>query len=173
MMMPEREFIYEKPTDPRFRDKSGELFNSWLVEGFSHIVFNHETKQRVTYWDCRCTDCNLTIKKIPINNLMSSRSKSCGCAVSSASRDSSILNKQFNYLTVLSLDIEETRIKHTAMYSTKCMICGSITTKPGVDIKSGNVKTCGSVSCRKKSRSDSKLKSAQRDQHRICDELHN
>lgn len=56
---------------PKFIDLTGKVFSRWRV------LHRGTSRNKRTYWTCQC-DCG-TIRDVPSNHLIGSRSKSCGC----------------------------------------------------------------------------------------------
>lgn len=136
------------PTDKRFKDRTGEIYNSWEIIGFSHLVLNQKSGQRTNYWNCRCLKCGVTVKPVAHNNLTSGQSKSCRSCVKRDENREDISGKMYGQLEVLSLNEEETRLARAAQYNTKCHVCGTESIKPAAGIRAGKIKSCGSRSCR-------------------------
>ena len=66
----------------RAEDLSGQIFDDWLVESFSHRIRNESAGNYNTYYNCVCVACGKQ-KQVPASNLKrkSARRKGCGCSV--------------------------------------------------------------------------------------------
>ena len=64
-----------------------------------------------------------------------------------AELDHDLDGKVFNYLEV-TRPLDEKNERKTYLYECRCLICGSLTKATRSELKRGNRKTCGSISCR-------------------------
>jgi len=98
-----------------------------------------EKRNKVLYWPCIC-DCGNTCL-INGSLIRSGKTKSCGCYQKERASQASIKDltgQVFNRLAVLEKD----NIKKENYWICKCS-CGKITSVRGIDLKRGQVKSCG------------------------------
>lgn len=102
-------------------------------------------KGKINYVICKCTCGN--VKSINISNVITNKTKSCGCLVKEVARNNRFVDltgKKINMLTILEIDKDETlkRKNYKTYWVCKCD-CGNITTAEGSLIKSNHIKSCG------------------------------
>ena len=108
-------------------DLTGQVFGKLTAISF-------RTKNKMTYWLCKCT-CGNT-KEVRRDHLKNGSIFSCGCY--SARED--LTGQVFNRLTAISF--QESTKKRGTLWKWKCS-CGNIIILPASDVKSGNTKSCG------------------------------
>lgn len=92
-------------------------------------------------WRCLC-DCGKQ-SIVPSGSLMRKTTTSCGCfhkESTSMNRSNKLLGMTFGYLRVVSREGSNSRRK--SLWRCKC-VCGNEVIKVGVDLVSGNTKSCG------------------------------
>lgn len=77
------------------KDLTGLIFGDWLVLEYSHTIKYNKSQKR--YWLCRC--CCGTIKPVQQSNLLSGRSKNCGCKIDATDRTTYFRNMGKNNIT--------------------------------------------------------------------------
>ena len=138
-------------------DLMNKRFTRWLVIDFDAGKSNIKNK----YWICKC-DCG-TIKSVSESNLISGKSKSCGCLhneLLSKNRFKDLTGMRFYRLIVLMLDIKKTKEKGGKSYWICKCDCGTIKSINGSDLVQGKIKSCGCLNRELTiSRNESKIKS--------------
>lgn len=113
-------------------DLTGRTFGYWTVLKKS----NKKTKNRSTYWYCRCI-CG-TEKDVNGSNLRNGTSTNCGCQRKGKIKD--LTGQKFGLLTAL----EPTEEKKNSYTIWKCLCdCGNITYVRSNSLTTGNTKSCG------------------------------
>ena len=142
---------YEMPTDRRFRDKTGEVRNSWIVVEFSHRIITKQDNGKTqiqNFWTCSCLDCGKSVKVIPWNNLISGASKSCGCSVRRTERQVMEVGDRVGCLELVEVLDKTDFTKYKRRYGIfKCEICSSESMRPLSEVARRKYKTCGSKEC--------------------------
>jgi len=143
------EVNYEKPTRPNFKDRTGEQFNSWLIESFSHqVIYQLKGNRKVStvYWNCLCTKCGETRQAIPIQNLKTGRSKNCANCVKRPDKAKTITVKAGDRHGLLEVIGRNSAVQKTEVFwNVKCHGCGGYFDKSTQSVK--GTRSCGSHSC--------------------------
>ena len=126
--------------EKRNRDLTGRQFGRWTV-----LERDMENPSREDYYVCRC-DCG-TVRAVAEKNLVSGRSKSCGCSRekrASVDRRKDLLGKRFGKLTVVELlpegkcrcvcDCGNEKIMNAASLKQGTQSCGCLRFKPRDDL---------------------------------------
>ena len=121
-------------------DLTGRQFGRWTV-----LERDMENPSREDYYVCRC-DCG-TVRAVAEKNLVSGRSKSCGCSRekrASVDRRKDLLGKRFGKLTVVELlpegkcrcvcDCGNEKIMNAASLKQGTQSCGCLRFKPRDDL---------------------------------------
>ena len=118
-------------------DLTGKKFFKLTV--LKEADINRDKKKNVI-WECECDCPEKTITFATTHDLQSGHKKSCGC-LKHQSNAVDLTGMQFGLLTVKkrSGTLEKDR---RALWRCKC-ICGKLVTVRGVDLQSGNTKSCG------------------------------
>lgn len=120
--------------------------------GILTVLNRAPSKQRKTYWHCRCR-CGNEID-VESGNLRMGRTKSCGCQRGKSIGDSitkDITGQKFGKLTVL----EKTNDRICGAIVWKCQCdCGNITYVPTGNLQSNHTMSCG---CKKISHGEIKI----------------
>lgn len=147
-------------------DLTGKVFGKLEVVKFAGM-----NKYRQSEWWCKCKCGNPDLVKVLGFDLITKRTKSCGCqrkengakvmAKVNASRDHALNMKDITgktygdgYTRVTVLESAGTSEKRKAMWKCRCS-CGNIFIAEGKLLRNGKIKSCG---CRKKTREEIKRK---------------
>lgn len=130
------------------RHQAGEKYNNLTL-----ISIDREHKGK---WICQC-DCGVITSKT-LSNVVSGKTKSCGCMRSEISANhcrelnsqrrekynNQIIGQKYGFLTVLSLDAEKTEETGRTYFKCSCSCgCNSIITVRRDSLTSGNTTSCG------------------------------
>ena len=121
---------------PKKVDLAGQRFGRLVV-----LMEEGRTKSGSLTWRCLC-DCGKQ-SIVSSGSLMKKDTTSCGCfhkESTSGNRSSKLLGLTFGYLRVVSREGSNSRKK--SLWRCKC-VCGNEIIKVGVDLVSGNTKSCG------------------------------
>ena len=145
-MSSNRQISTAYPKSKRFKNRVGDKFGDWTIESFSHLIFWKTSKSRIYFWNCRCL-CG-KVKPIPLNNLVSGQSQSCGCTVRRKDKFRDLTGMTFGNFEVIDYDEDLSLQKNKSYWRGKCLICGKITSKSTVYLVRGDVRSCGDYKCR-------------------------
>jgi len=102
----------------------------------------HVTTRGDYVW-CQCDCGNPNLVRVSIKNFKAGYVKSCGC-IRKGSKTLDITGQTFNYLKVLNRNEEKTAINpRKVIWDCKCLLCGSITSVAGSNLKNNHTKSCG------------------------------
>lgn len=111
-----------------------EKFGKWLV------LEQAPSRNKKRYWKCQC-ECG-TLREVLGSDLRAGKSQSCGCGIAAAAKNKKIdlINKIFNYLTV----IEDTgeRKQGKVVWLCRCH-CGKEIKVVSTQLTSGKTGSCG------------------------------
>lgn len=124
-----------------FNDLTGQKFNNWVVLT-RDIEKENEYKIRTgkkgsSQWICKCI-CG-TVKSLPVSNLTTGKSKSCGCVRKTPSNFKDLTGQKFNRLLV----IDRAKSRKEITYWVCICDCGIITEVSMGKLTSGHTKSCG------------------------------
>lgn len=115
---------------PKLRDLTGQKFGKLTV------LERAETKNKRTYWKCRCDCGNIVITEA--YGIKTGHTKSCGCLAKEAPYEN-LVGKKFNRLTV----VERVRYgKKSLFWRCRCD-CGKETVVSSEKLKSSHTQSCG------------------------------
>lgn len=124
-----------------FNDLTGERFNNWVILT-RDIEKENEYKIRTgkkgsSQWICKCI-CG-TVKSLPVGNLTTGKSKSCGCIRKTPPNFKDLTRQKFNRLSVIN---RAKPIKEQTFWNCICD-CGNKLIVQSGKLTSGHTKSCG------------------------------
>lgn len=131
--------LHKEILSSKYEDLTGLKFNNWLV--LSKAERPETTKNRGTYWLCRCK-CG-TEKIVWGKSLKDGTSKSCGC-IKGEKHIIDLTGKTFTRLRVIKRDT--TKPKGNGAYWICQCECGNIISVRGHSLLSNHTKSCGCLS---------------------------
>lgn len=118
----------------QFKDETGKKYGRLLV-----LYRNGHSSSNKILWHCRC-ECGKEIDVVG-SDLRNGKTKSCGCLNKEKASDRNFKNEignKYGKLTVLELVTKTPK----AIWKCQCD-CGNIALVRGIDLRSGNTKSCG------------------------------
>lgn len=134
-------------TATNFKDLTGQKFNRWTVDNFSHT-----NKYNEACWNCTCICGNK--RSITGSSLRKGTSKSCGCfckEMTILANKLDLTGKKFGKLTAIK-DMGRTKWGDTK-WLCKCD-CGNESIATSTHLQSGHTKSCGCLHKEKTTRID-------------------